>query len=51
MRIEAIPTGSNPPDDINVIIEVPVGGEMDPFHPVVRVLGKFHNASEKDDGL
>lgn len=27
MRIEAIPTGNNPPDDINVIIEVPVGGE------------------------
>ena len=27
MRIEAIPTGKNPPDDINVVIEVPVGGE------------------------
>ena len=27
MRIDAIPVGSNPPDDINVIIEVPVGGE------------------------
>ena len=27
MRIEAIPVGSNPPEDINVIIEVPVGGE------------------------
>ncbi len=27
MRIEAIATGTNPPDDINVIIEVPVGGE------------------------
>ena len=27
MRIDAIPTGNNPPDDINVIIEVPVGGE------------------------
>jgi inorganic pyrophosphatase len=27
MRIDAIPTGKNPPDDINVIIEVPVGGE------------------------
>ncbi len=27
MRIEAIPVGKNPPDDINVIIEVPVGGE------------------------
>lgn len=27
MRIDAIPIGSNPPDDINVIVEVPVGGE------------------------
>ncbi len=27
MRIDAIPIGLNPPHDINVIIEVPVGGE------------------------
>ena len=27
MRLEAIPTGQNPPVDINVVIEVPVGGE------------------------
>lgn len=27
MRIEAIEIGNNPPEDINVIIEVPVGGE------------------------
>ena len=27
MRIDAIPIGSDPPEDINVIIEVPVGGE------------------------
>ncbi len=27
MRIEAIPTGKNPPNDVNVVIEVPVGGE------------------------
>ena len=27
MRIEAIPVGSNPPDDVNVIVEVPVGGQ------------------------
>ena len=27
MRIEAIPAGDNPPEDVNVIIEVPVGGE------------------------
>lgn len=27
MRIDAIPTGDSPPDDINVIVEVSVGGE------------------------
>ncbi|MFM9848321.1 MAG: inorganic diphosphatase [Hyphomicrobiaceae bacterium] len=27
MRIDAIATGKNPPDDVNVIIEVPIGGE------------------------
>jgi inorganic pyrophosphatase len=27
MRIDAIPTGYNPPHDINVVVEVPVGGE------------------------
>jgi len=27
MRIDAISIGNNPPDDINVIIEVPVGGQ------------------------
>ena len=27
MNIDAIPIGKNPPDDINVIIEVPLGGE------------------------
>ena len=27
MRIEAIAIGHNPPDDINVIVEVPIGGE------------------------
>ena len=27
MRIDKISSGTNPPDDINVIIEVPVGGE------------------------
>lgn len=27
MRIDAIPIGNNPPDDLNVIIEVPLGGE------------------------
>lgn len=27
MNIDAIPVGKNPPDDINVIIEVPIGGE------------------------
>jgi inorganic pyrophosphatase len=27
MRIDAIEIGHNPPDDVNVIIEVPVGGQ------------------------
>ena len=27
MRIDAISIGNNPPHDVNVIIEVPVGGE------------------------
>lgn len=27
MRIDAIKIGENPPDDVNVIVEVPYGGE------------------------
>ena len=27
MRIDAIPVGKNPPEDVNVIIECPLGGE------------------------
>ena len=27
MNLDAIPIGKNPPDDINVVIEVPLGGE------------------------
>jgi inorganic pyrophosphatase len=27
MRIDAVPIGTNPPHDVNVIIEVPIGGE------------------------
>ena len=27
MRIDAIAIGHNPPDDVNVIVEVPIGGE------------------------
>jgi inorganic pyrophosphatase len=27
MRLDAIPIGENPPEDINVIVEVPIGGE------------------------
>ena len=27
MRLDAIPTGDRPPEDINVVIEVPIGGE------------------------
>lgn len=35
MRVDAIPVGKNPPDDINVIVEVPHGG-----HPVKYELDK-----------
>jgi len=35
MRIDAIPIGENPPEDINVIVEVPHGG-----HPVKYELDK-----------
>jgi inorganic pyrophosphatase len=27
MRLEAVPIGKNPPHDVNVVIEVPIGGE------------------------
>jgi inorganic pyrophosphatase len=27
LRLDAIPIGNNPPDDVNVVIEVPIGGE------------------------
>ncbi len=27
MNIDAIAIGHNPPDDVNVVIEVPLGGE------------------------
>jgi inorganic pyrophosphatase len=27
MRLDAIPTGLNPPHEVNVVIEVPIGGE------------------------
>lgn len=35
MRIEAIRIGKNPPDDVNVIIEVPLGG-----HPIKYEMDK-----------
>ena len=27
MRLDAVATGKNPPEDVNVVIEVPIGGE------------------------
>jgi inorganic pyrophosphatase len=27
MRLDAIPIGRNPPNDVNVVVEVPIGGE------------------------
>jgi inorganic pyrophosphatase len=42
MRIEAVPIGTNPPEDVNVVIEVPIGGapvkyEMDKAAGTLRV--------------
>ena len=39
MRIDAIPRGNNPPEDINVIIECPVGG-----HPIKYEMDKESGA-------
>lgn len=39
MLIDKIPAGDNPPEDVNVIIEVPVGGE-----PIKYELDKDSNA-------
>ncbi len=39
MRIEAIPIGNEPPHDINVLIEVPIGG-----HPIKYELDKESGA-------
>ena len=39
MRIDAIPAGKNPPNDINVIVEVPHGG-----HPVKYEMDKESGA-------
>jgi inorganic pyrophosphatase len=45
MRIEAIPIGIDPPNDINVLIEVPVGGEPIKYemdkHAGVLVVDRF----------
>ncbi|MEO8316503.1 MAG: inorganic pyrophosphatase, partial [Pseudomonadota bacterium] len=27
MQLEALPIGANPPHEVNVVVEVPVGGE------------------------
>lgn len=35
MRVEAISIGSNPPEDVNVLVEVPIGG-----HPIKYELDK-----------
>src|SRR6188474_2208269 len=42
MRIDAISIGINPPDDVNVIIEVPVGGE-----PIKYEMDKEAGGDEK----
>jgi inorganic pyrophosphatase len=39
MRIEAIAIGNNPPEDVNVIVEVPIGG-----HPIKYEMDKKSGA-------
>ena len=43
MRIDAISVGKNPPDDVNVIVEVPVGG-----HPIKYEMDKEAGALAVD---
>ena len=35
MRIDAITIGKNPPEDVNVIIEVPLGGQPIKFALII----------------
>ena len=44
MRIDKIPTGDNPPESLNVIIEVPTGGE-----PVKYEFDKDHEEIVRDE--
>ena len=46
MRIDAISIGTNPPDDVNVIVEVPVGGQ-----PIKYELDKEAGTLVVDRGL
>jgi inorganic pyrophosphatase len=43
MNIDAIPVGRNPPDDLNVIIEVPLGGEPIKYE-IDKASGALHPA-------
>ena len=36
MRIDAIPVGRNPPEEVNVIVEVPVGMEINMYACAAR---------------
>ena len=42
MRLDAIAIGKNPPDDVNVVVEVPLGGE-----PIARVSRRWHDWREQ----
>ncbi len=45
MRLDAIAIGDNPPDDVNVVVEVPIGGEPIKYemdkHADVLVVDRF----------
>ena len=41
MRVDAIPIGDNPPEDINVVVEVPIGGQPIKYE-LDKVSGTLH---------
>ena len=37
MRIDLIPAGDSPPDSLNVLIEVPIGGEPVKYLSLIHI--------------
>ena len=53
MRIDAIPIGKNPPHDINVVVEVPIGGEPIKYemdkHQILQITHFFEHYKDLED--